>query len=195
MTQGDLEAHRALLHAYARRHGLEVFAYCLMPNHVHLVLIPASAEGMHRALQAVFSQYAQRINRIRAISGHLWQGRYHSCALDTRHFLNAIRYTEQNPVKAGMVTRAEDYVWSSAAARCGLRFDPLIEPRESSSLLAGIANWSDWLARGVPDDCAARFQRHECRNLPCGSDQFVAELEKSSGCELRLRTRGGQRKA
>ena len=195
MTHGDPEAYLSLLHAYSRRYGLEVFAYCLMPNHVHLVVVPPSAEGMHRALQAVHSQYAQRINRMRAICGHLWQGRYHSCALDARHFVNAIRYTELNPVKADIVQRAEDYSWSSAPAHCGRRADPLLTPPQRSSLLAGIANWSSWLARGVSDDCAVRFQRHERRNLPCGSDEFVAELERSAGCELRLRTRGGQRKA
>jgi putative transposase len=195
MTDGDPEAYLSLLHAYSRRYGLEIFAYCLMPNHVHLVVVPANADGMHRALQAVHSQYAQRVNRMRSICGHLWQGRYRSCTLDTHHFVNAIRYTELNPVKAGMVQSAEDYAWSSAAAHCGRRIDPLLTLQQCPSVLAGIANWSSWLARGVPDDCTARFQRHERGNLPCGSDEFVAELERSSGCELRLRTRGGQRKA
>jgi putative transposase len=195
LANGDPEAYLDLLYAYTRRYGMEIFAYCLMPNHVHLVVVPSSAEGMHRALQAVHSQYAQRVNRMRAICGHLWQGRYHSSALDAHHFVNAIRYAELNPVKAGMLSRAEDYAWSSAAAHCGKRIDPLLTPAQSSSLLAGIANWSSWLARGVPDDCTARLQRHERANLPCGSDEFVAELEKSAGCELRARTRGGQRKA
>jgi putative transposase len=164
-----------------------------MPNHVHLVVVPANRDGMHRALRAVHSQYAQRLNRIRHVSGHVWQGRFYSSALDARHFLNAVRYVELNPVDAGLVRKAEDYPWSSAGARCGLRHDPLIEPRHQSELLQGIEDWSSWLACGVPADCRDVLKRHEKRNLPCGSMQFVAGLEAGSGLDLQFRRRGGQR--
>jgi putative transposase len=184
-----------LLHAYSRRYGLEIFSYCLMPNHVHLVATPTNTDGMHRALRAVHSQYAQRINRMRRIKGHLWQGRYFSSALDVKHFLNAVRYVELNPVSAGLVVAAEDYPWSSAAAHCGLRTDPLLEPRLRSKPLARIVNWSSWLARGVPEECSEVLRRHEGRNLPCGSDEFVAQLERSARRVLHFRSRGGQCKA
>jgi putative transposase len=193
--KGDPEAYLSLLHAHSRRYGLEIFAYCLMPNHVHLVAVPTNADGMHRALRAVHSQFAQRVNRMRDINGHLWQGRYFSSPLDARHFVNAVRYVELNPVRAGMIERAEDYAWSSAAAHCGRRSDPLLAPWHGSSFLGGIANWSKWLAHGVPEDCREALRRHERRNLPCGSAEFVAELEQSSGRNLLFRTRGGQRRA
>ncbi len=193
--KGDTEAYLCLLHAHARRQRLAVFGYCLMPNHVHLVVVPSNKDGMHRALRTVNSQYAQRINRMRETSGHLWQGRYHSSPLDANHFLNAIRYVELNPVNAGMVTLAEDYPWSSAAAHCGLRNDPLLESRHRLGLLHGIKNWSSWLALGVPDDCRAMLRLHERRNLPCGSAEFIAELEKVAGRELTFRSRGGQRRS
>lgn len=131
-SRGDHEAYLSLLHAYARRFGLALFAYCLMPNHVHLIIVPSSANGLCRALRAVHCQYAQRSHRMRAVCGHLWQGRYNSCALDSTHFVNAIRYVELNPVRAALVARPEDYRWSSAAARCGRRTDPLLEAVESS---------------------------------------------------------------
>ena len=134
LSKGDPEAYLSLLHAYSRRFGIAIFAYCLMPNHVHLVVKPTSSDGMPRALRAVHCQYAQRIHRMRAITGHLWQGRYYSSALDPPHFLNAIRYVELNPVRARLIARPEDYPWSSAAARCGQRFDPLLEPQQSSTL-------------------------------------------------------------
>jgi putative transposase len=192
---GDPEAYLSLLHAYSRQQGVQVFAYCLMPNHVHLVVVPSSTDGMHRVLRAVHSQYAQRVNRMRGLNGHLWQGRYRSSPLDAEHFLNAIRYVELNPVSAAMVVKAEDYAWSSAAAHCGLRLDPLLEPNRKSSLLEGIANWSSWLSCGVPDASTDMLRHHARRNLPCGSSEFIASLEKSAGCDLRFRTRGGQRKA
>lgn len=194
LSRGDPEAYLSLLHAYAKRFGLRLFAYCLMPNHVHLIIMPTSLDGLHRALRAVHCQYAQRIHRMRAVNGHLWQGRFNSCALDSAHFVNAVRYVELNPVRAALVGRPEDFPWSSAAAHCGRRTDPLLEPAESSSLLRGITDWSAWLAQGVPDDCLATLRRHAPRNLPCGSDEFVNRLEESAGRCLRYRSRGGQKR-
>ncbi len=191
---GDPEAYLCLLHAHARRQNLAIFAYCLMPNHVHLVVVPSSPDGMHRAMRAVHSQYAQRINRMRDTTGHLWQGRYFSSPLDARYFVNAIRYVERNPVSGRLVSKAEDYAWSSAAAHCGLRADPLLESRQLSRALAGIANWSSWLSQGVAKDCRDLLRRNGRRNLPCGSDEFIAELERSAGCDLQFRAHGGQRK-
>lgn len=195
LSKGDPEAYLGLLHAYSRRFGIAIFAYCLMPNHVHLVVEPTSSDGLPRALRAVHCQYAQRIHRMRAITGHFWQGRYHSSALDPPHFLNAIRYVELNPVRARLIARPEDYPWSSAAARCGQRFDPLLEPQQSSTLLSGIADWSAWLAQGIEPDCLERLRRNAAGSLPCGSDAFVATLEKTAGRPLQYRTRGGQKKS
>jgi putative transposase len=194
LAPGDAEAYLSLLNTYAKRHQLKVFAYCLMPNHVHLVTVPASARGMFRALCAVHGQYAQRINRMRETTGHLWQGEYRSSPLDGRHFLNAVRYVERNPVAAGLVTRAEVYPWSSAAAHCGLRDDPMLEPASSSAVLAGIADWQAWLAQEVPKAFRDRLKQHGSKNLPCGSSEFVDELGKAAGRDLRLRPRGGRRK-
>ncbi len=195
LSKGDPEAYLSLLHAYSRRFGVAIFAYCLMPNHVHLVVTPTSSDGMPRALRAVHCQYAQRIHRMRAVSGHLWQGRYYCSALDPTHFLNAIRYVELNPVRARLIASPEDYPWSSAAARCGQRFDPLLEPQQSSTLLSGIADWSAWLAQGIAHDCLERLRRNAPSGLPCGSDVFVANLEQSAGRPLKYRTRGGQKKS
>jgi putative transposase len=193
-AKGDPEAYLSLLLAYSRRFGIGVIAYCLMPNHVHLVVTPTTPDGVPRALRAVHGQYAQRVHRMHGVNGHLWQGRYFSCALDTPHFLNAVRYVELNPVRAGIIERPESYRWSSAAAHCGRRVDPLLEPRQRSSLLGGIADWSAWLAKGIEGDCLDRLRRHSRGNLPCGSDAFVAKLENAAGRPLRYRTPGGQKK-
>jgi putative transposase len=191
---GDAEAYLELLRIHARRAGLAIIAYCLMPNHVHTVAIPSGKDSLGRALQSVHSQYAQRVNRMRGIVGHLWQGRYHSCALDANHFLNAVRYVERNPVAARLVQRAEDYPWSSAAAHCGLRADRLLEPINGSSILQAIADWSGWLAIEVPDECRKLLQRNLRLGLPCGSDDFVRELESRAGRDLRYHSWGGRRK-
>ncbi len=194
LDNGDPEAYLCLLHAYSRQQELKISAYCLMPNHVHLIVVPSSPDGLHRALRAVHSQYAQRINRMKKLKGHLWQGRYFSSPLDADYFMNAIRYVELNPVRAGIVQKAEAYAWSSAAAHCGLRFDPLLDLHAHSHLLAGISNWSRWLSAGVADEAVEMLRQHGSRNLPCGSPAFIARLGHVAGRELRYRTRGGQPK-
>lgn len=191
-VEGDFAAYLDLFNAYARKEGVEVFAYCLMLNHVHLVVVPTSAKGLYRALQAVNSQYAQRVNRMRGTSGHLWQGRYYASALDPNHFLNAVRYVERNPVAAGLVARAEDYRWSSAAAHCGARVDRLLQLPGRTSVLRGIADWSSWLAVEVSEDARKLLQRNLRLGLPCGSDAFVEELGRVAGRNLQYLPRGGQ---
>jgi putative transposase len=191
---GDPEAYLDLLHAYGRREGLRVFAYCLMPNHVHLVVVPSSSDGMCRGLQAVHGQYAQRVNRMRKSVGHLWQGRYWSSALDSDHFLNAVRYVERNPVAAGLVARAEQYRWSSAAAHCGMREDRLLEPVDHSTALSGISDWPRWLAGEVPEECRKLLRRNARLGLPCGSSEFIDRLGEIAGRDLHYRPRGGQRR-
>jgi putative transposase len=187
---GDREFYLWLLNVYARQYGVEIYAYCLMTYHVHLVVVPADALTMQRALRAVHSQYAQRINRMAGRSGHLWQGRYFSSPLDSNYFLNAVRYVELNPVRAGLVEKAEDYEWSSAAAHCGRRHDNLLAPAASSPVLAGIRNWSGWLGDGLSAESVETIRHHGSRNLPCGSSDFVAALEQATGGSLNCRPRG-----
>jgi putative transposase len=193
-ANGDPEAYLALLHAYACRQHMDVVAYCLMPNHVHLVVVPSDTKGMHSALRAVHSQYAQRVNRMRSLTGHLWQGRYFSSPLDENYFLNAVRYVECNPVRAGLVARAENYAWSSAAAHCGIRHDPIIAKQSRWPALRGIADWSRWLCEGIPSVTQETLRLHGIRNLPCGASEFIAALGEAAGKDLTYRKRGGQAK-
>lgn len=184
-SPGDQETYLRLLRENVLRYSVEVVAYCLMPNHVHLVVIPSTAGALHRLLKAVHGHYAQRINRMRALKGHLWQGRYFSSPLDPNYFRNAVRYVERNPVCAGLVHKAEEYAWSSAAAHCGQRVDMVVDARPKAIALAGIADWAGWLAEGLPGE-VVRSLRDNCRqNLPCGSDAFLEELERSIGRTLR----------
>jgi putative transposase len=125
-TEGDRNVYLEWLREYATRNGVGVLAYCLMTNHVHLVVVPATKDGLHRTLRPLHTRYAQRINRSRNWKGHIWQGRYFSSALDAPFLLAAIRYVERNPVRARMIDWAEEYPWSSAAAHCGLKTDPVL---------------------------------------------------------------------
>jgi putative transposase len=191
---GDENSYLSFLQSSSREEKVRVVAYCLMPNHVHLVLVPSTPEGLHHVLMSAHGQYAQRINRMRDQKGHLWQGRYFSSPLDANYFTNAVRYVELNPVRAGIVGKAEDYTWSSASAHCGLRRDPVLAPVRHFTALNGITDWSRWLADGIADESLRVLRDHASRNLPCGSSDFVTQLEQTAGRELRSRPRGGQTK-
>lgn len=192
--RSDGEAYLALLLDYAKRHLIEVVAYCLMPNHVHLVLVPSTVDGLHRTLKMVHGLYARRINLRRDRVGHLWQNRYFSSPLDPDYFMNAVRYVELNPVRARLVGRAEDYEWSSAAAHCGRRRDPLVGSKPGSFLFARIQSWSEWLSGGLNDETVATLRRNGRQSLPCGSEAFVKALEEQSGERLLPRERGRPRR-
>ena len=98
------------------RYRVQVWAYCLMPNHVHLIAVPASSDGLRGAIGEAHRRYTTVINRREGWRGHLWQGRFASYVMDDRYTLAAARYVELNPVRAGLVARAEDYPCSSARA-------------------------------------------------------------------------------
>lgn len=192
-SDADHQTYLALLREYTADHQVAVLAYCLMPNHVHLVLVPAAKESLPRSLRHVHVRYAQRLNRQRDWKGHLWQGRYFASVLDERHCWAAIRYVERNPVRAGMVERAENYPWSSASAHCGLQKDPLLtnEPRWQRQFEA-IGDWSAWLAEGDATLELGLLRKNATKGLPCGSEEFITSLESASGRRLRDGRRGNR---
>jgi putative transposase len=179
------------LGAYSQLHQVQILAYCLMPNHVHLVVVPEGAEGLEQVLRPLHMRYAQRINRNREWSGHLWQGRFFSAVLDESYLWAAIRYVERNPVRAGIVARAEHYRWSSAAAHCGLRADVLLTTAETwQPTLAPVDSWEKWLATDEDARQLDVLRESVNKGLPCGSEAFVTGLERASGLNLRVRPQG-----
>jgi putative transposase len=115
----DYRTYLEWLGQYSQEYGVEILAYCLMTNHVHLIVIPRKTDSLEKTFKPLHMRYAQWINRRKGWKGHLWQGRYFSSPLDEHYMWASIRYAELNPVRARMVDRAEDYSWSSAAAHCG----------------------------------------------------------------------------
>ena len=133
------------------------------------------------------SQYATYVNRRQGCSGHLWQGRFYSTPLDEPHLWAAVRYVERNPVRAGMVPRAEDWPWSSAAGHCGLTADELLSGDLEQADYVGT--WRAWLLD--EDDQAVRLLRQRTRTgRPCGPAEFVERLEKLLGRPLTPKKRG-----
>jgi putative transposase len=113
---GDHEIYRDLLAEQTGKAGVEVWAYCLMPNHVHLILMPGEADALGRAVGETHRRYTNFINARGRWTGHLFQSRFASVAMDFTHLMRAVRYVSLNPVRARLVSRAEEWEWSSVRA-------------------------------------------------------------------------------
>ena len=194
-TDEDRQAYLGWLKEYAEKHKVDILAYCLMTNHIHLVAVPRTEDGLQQTLKPLHMRYAQRINRTRGWNGHLWQGRFFSSALDEAYLWAAIRYVERNPVRARMVRKAENYRWSSAAAHCRLMHDDVLTTTSSwRKQFEAIGDWSAWLAQGDEPQELEVLRRNADKGLPCGSEKFIRKLEKLTGRGLQYRPQGRPRK-
>lgn len=129
-----------------QRFATTCLAWCLMDNHIHLILVPSTVDGLRGPIASASTRLSQRINLSQQTSGHLFQGRYASYAMDEAHLMAALRYVENNPVRAGVVDAAEQWAWSSAAAHVARRPDRLVSGREFAET---IPNWRAMLASGL----------------------------------------------
>jgi len=187
--EDDYTTYKRLLAEWCRARSVEVWAYCLMPNHVHLVVVPSSADGLRAAIGEAHRRYTLMVNRREGWRGCLWQGRFASFPMDPGHLYNAVRYVELNPVRAGLARKPEDWRHSSARARLLGRTDPLTGSR---SPLESIGDWRGFLAEELPEDRLDDIRRHEKTGRPLGDERFVASLESALGRRLRRRRPGPQ---
>jgi putative transposase len=181
----DRRVYLELLQEQAEKYGVKIAGYCLMDNHVHLVAIPPAEDSLAHAVGRTHFRYSQYINRFHRRSGHLWQGRFYSCALDARHFWLALRYVELNPVRARRCRRPWRYEWSSAAAhtdeRAGSELLDLSDWYEQISAQA----WRKELSRVLNDAELGQMRRRTHTGRPLGSDRFLSKLEARLGRRLR----------
>ena len=126
-SDADYREYLYLMAEWCNRCKVEVWAYCLMPNHVHLISVPETEDGLRRAIGEAHRRYTRYINFQKKWKGHLWQGRFASFPMDEHYTLATARNIELNPVKAGMVKRAEEYRWSSAKAHLFKEDDILVK--------------------------------------------------------------------
>ena len=178
----DFQAYVDLVAAHGAARGLTVWAWCLMPNHVHLVAVPEAPEALARALGEAHRRYTRRVNFREGWRGHLWQERFFSCVLDAPHALAAARYIERNPVRAGLVKRAWDWPWSSAAAHVAGTGDALIRP--GGPLMAEVSDWRRFLTRDEDDATVRALRLHARTGRPLGAARFLARLERRLGRPL-----------
>ena len=175
---GDYQRYISLLADACEAHGVAVWGYCVMPNHVHLILTPTNESGLGKAMGLAHQRYASIINQRHGWTGLLWQGRYSSSPMDGSYLVACARYVELNPVRAGLVNRAEDWPWSSAQAHLAGRDDRLVQTRP---LLELVPAWEEFLAAGQPENEVAAIRRAGQSGRPLGSSAFTRTLETRTG--------------
>lgn len=180
-SDADRLVYLRLLESNCQLHALSVLGFCLMSNHVHLIVVPQRAEAMGLALRHAHGRYASYLNARHGSSGHVWQGRYYSCPLDTGHLWAALRYTERNPVRAGMVASPDLYRWSSAALHCG-RLHTQVPLRVDVELWRASwspASWHEFVGQAGAEQEMESLRANTHTGRPLGSTDFVKELEQT----------------
>jgi putative transposase len=183
----DYQVYKDLVAEHCGEAGVAVWAYCLMPNHVHLILVPETGDGLAEGLGEAHRRYTRRINFREGWRGYLWQGRFASFPLDEAHLHAAGRYVELNPVRAGLVRRAKDWPWSSARAHLKGRDDDLVSV---APMLERIPDWRAYLRSGLGEGERELVRQHERTGRPLGSEDFIAGLESQLGRPLKKRKPG-----
>jgi len=191
--QDDRLQYLKLLRQNSTRCGMWIWAYALMTNHIHAIVVPHSPTALSETFRNTHSAYGSWFNWKYRCSGHLWQGRFYSCVLDEGHLGSAVRYVERNPVRAGIVDRAEDYPWSSARAHVCGRLDFVLD--DGLPLAGLIEDWSQWLSANDTSCELEAIRTATAKHLALGSDEFILRLEAELGRPLRPGKRGPKEKA
>lgn len=186
--EGDYALYLDLLAQAAERAGTQIWSYCLMPNHVHIILTPADEDGLRRTFGELHRRYTGYINARRRTTGHLWQGRFSSVAMDEAHFVTALRYVALNPVRARLVARAEDWRWSSTAALIAGEDDHVVT---AAPALERVGDFAAFLGEEFDEALEFRALRMaESVGRPIGSAEWLTDMEALTGKILAPRKRG-----
>lgn len=184
---GDYRLYLDLVGAAARKSGTAVWAYCLMPNHVHFIMAPSHADGLRATFAEAHRRYTGAVNARLRQTGHLWQGRFGSTVMDERHLLAAARYVARNPVRAELAARADGWPWSSVHAHLAGRDDGLVTVRP---LLDRVGDFAAFLDETGDEDAVAALRKSYATGRPVGSEAWLAGLEAATARPLAPRKRG-----
>ena len=186
-SEGDYQAYLNWVREFKEDAGVEVWAYCLMPNHVHLVVVPEQEDSLSKFFRQVHRYYSRYINFRENWRGHLWQERFHSFVMDEQYLLTAIRYVELNPVRAHLCQRPEQWRWSSTQAHRSGCDDGVVSVKP---MLSRIGDWDQYLQLGESESDNERIRKNSRTGRPLGNGEFIESLELMTGRNLQLRKPG-----
>lgn len=180
-SDSDYELYMALLTEGAEGARTQVWAYALLPDRVHLLLVPGDEDGLRGALGESHRRYTRAINDRKNWRGFLWQGRFASFPMDEAHVLACAKFVEVSPVLTKVAKRPREWPWSSARAHLAGRDDRVMRAKP---LLERVRNWRTFLEKPLTEDERETIRAHESTGRPLGSPAFVARLEKRLGRTL-----------
>ena len=187
----DYEAFIDLMKKAKARYAVKIFAYCLMPNHFHMVVVPIQAEELNKGMQWLMTSHVRRYHRRYGTSGHIWQGRFKSFIIqEDNHLLTVLRYVEGNPVRAGLVNSATDWLWSSHREAIGERSRLLVDeiPIELPQ------GWNIYVDEPLTEKELEGLHQSVNRQSPYGTSMWQIQVSKELGLESTLRPRGRPKK-
>ncbi len=189
----DREKYLSFLKKYADKWDSPILAYCLMSNHVHLLVRPNKEESLRKMMQGVALCHTQYINRTYKRTGRLWESRYHSCIVDEERYLWVVaKYIEQNPIRAGVVKKEEDFPYSSARAHIGgVRDEVLAEELFEEGQRK---EYIEFIRVGILEDQVRNIRYSTKTGRPLGSEEFIRKMEKKLGRQFVLKSPGRPRK-
>lgn len=177
-----------LIEKYSKLEDVKIWAYCLMENHVHFVAEPSSEKSLASCFAEANKRYSRGVNFSKGWRGYLWQGRFISYLMDELHTYSAIRYIEQNPVRAGVIDKAHNYKWSSAKAHVCKLDDSILSTPEW--ILKMVGDWEKYLELTEREEVIQLLKKHARTGRPVGSRIFIDQLEKLTGRCLRKQKPG-----
>ena len=192
-TDDDYIRYLEWLKLYSEKYSLNMWAYCLMGNHVHFIAVPMEPDSLAKTFNTLHMRYSQYFNMRNKEAGHLWQGRFYSCVLDERHVYAGMRYVEKNPVRAQIVKKPEEYQWSSASSHLKKKTDPLLSG--NCYIVREIKDWSAYLREKEDSSLINEIRQKMNTGRPCGDDKFISRLERLLSRRLSALPWGRPRKA
>ncbi|MCP5462304.1 MAG: transposase [bacterium] len=189
LNDRDRENYVALLQEHSKECLCSVYAYCLMENHVHLVLFPKRKYSLAKMMQKISLRYTQYFNNKYRKTGRLWECRFHSAIVDPAEYLWAVcRYAERNPCRQRIVVKAQDYPWSSARFRYSDEHNKYV--KQFLKTFEGQQKYAEYLNEYDNPDDVQKIRKSAISSLPIGSDEFIISIERITGISLKRRPRG-----
>jgi putative transposase len=191
-SSADFRLYQSLLQIHAAAAGVEVWSWVLMPNHVHMILMPHDGDGIRATMSRVNRAYAGHIHARERRTGHFWQGRFGCVAMDEAHLMAAIPYIALNPVRARLVDRAAQWKYSSVHA--------LLDPAKGDGLtktapvLERVGDFAALLRNGEDETLSLALRKAESVGRPLGDGAFMKLIEETSGRDARPGRRGRPKK-
>jgi putative transposase len=186
----DYQLYRQLLSEHCERCAVQLRAYCLMPNHVHMIMVHRQSDNLNRSLADAHRRYTRPINFRKGWQGYLWQRRFASFPMEKHHLLAAACYVELDPAGAGLCDAPEDWPWSSARAHLAGRDDDLLK---ASHMLSFVDDWGAYLSQSTDARERETIRQHARTGRTLRTEAFIENLEHDTGRRLRKRKPGPRR--